>query len=164
MRVFARLREAVPLRRAFAIPPRAALARPLPKCYAASNPEAKTTAMRQLVSSRSLHTTSSLFKRQKAEEHTPTSFQDLDVLGNTPVPSTSVDVCMTDGFGLNSGITIGDGDGALLVDGEAFTWRPWEITGQMRLLNARGQFDVPPEAFSVFDMLWPRPGKDYCLW
>ncbi|KAJ2968308.1 hypothetical protein NQ176_g9243 [Zarea fungicola] len=116
-----------------------------------------TATMRQLLSSRSLHTTSSLSKRQKAEEHTPTSFQDLDVLGNTPVPSTSVDVCMTDGFGLNSGITIGDGDGALLVDGEAFTWRPWEITGQMRLLNARGQFDVPTEAFSVFDMLWPRP-------
>lgn len=158
-----RLRETVPLQRAFATPSRAALSRPLPRCYAKSNTRAMTATMRQLLSSRSLHTTSSLSKRQKAEEHTPTSFQDLDVLGNTPVPSTSVDVCMTDGFGLNSGITIGDGDGALLVDGEAFTWRPWEITGQMRLLNARGQFDVPTEAFSVFDMLWPRPGKDYCL-
>lgn len=66
---------------------------------------------------------------------------------------------MYDGFGLNSGITITDGDGALLVDGEAFTWRPWAITGAMRLLNDKGQFDVPAEAFGVFDMLWPRPGK-----
>ncbi|XWW98080.1 hypothetical protein V2A60_006076 [Cordyceps javanica] len=111
----------------------------------------------ELFAARGLHSTAGLGKREKAQEHVPTSFQDLDVLGSTPVPSTSVDVCMYDGFGLNSGITITDGDGALLVDGEAFTWRPWEITGQMRLLNDKGQFDVPAEAFGVFDMLWPRP-------
>lgn len=81
------------------------------------------------------------------------------MLGNTPIPSTSVDVCMWDGFGLNSGHTISDGDGALLVDGEAFAWRPWALSGEMRVQNDKGQFDVPTEAFSVFDVLWPRPGK-----
>ncbi|OAA57206.1 DUF498 domain protein [Cordyceps fumosorosea ARSEF 2679] len=112
----------------------------------------------RLLSARALHTTPGLCKRQKTQEHVPTSFQDLDVLGSAPVPSTSVDVCMDDGFGLNSGITITDGDGALLVDGEAFAWRPWEaMDGRMRLLNDKGQFDVPAEAFDVFDMLWPRP-------
>lgn len=165
MRTFTRrLREALPLPRASAAPCAKTRSRPL----AASHPRTTTTALRQyqqlpLFAARSLHTTSSLDKQKKGQEHVPTSFQDLDVLGSTPVPSTSVDVCMYDGFGLNSGITITDGDGALLVDGEAFTWRPWAISGEMRLLNDKGQFDVPAEAFSVFDMLWPRPGKNMVL-
>ena len=65
---------------------------------------------------------------------------------------------MYDGFGLNSGITIGDGDGALLVSGEAFSWRPWEAVGEKRLLNKKGQFELPRKAFGVLDVLWPRPG------
>lgn len=65
---------------------------------------------------------------------------------------------MHDGFGLNSGITIEDGDGALLVSGEAFAWRPWEVTGEKKLVNAKGQFELPREAFGLFEMLWPRPG------
>lgn len=80
------------------------------------------------------------------------------MLGSVPVPSTSVDVCMHDGFGLNSGITIAGGDGALLVNGEAFAWRPWEVSGKMKLVNEKGQFEVPAEAFGLFDVLWPRPG------
>ena len=79
-------------------------------------------------------------------------------MGGTPPPSTSVDVCMSDGFGLNSGITITDGDGAMLVNGEAFAWRPWRITGKMELVNKKGQFELPQEAFSMLGMLWPRPG------
>lgn len=79
------------------------------------------------------------------------------MLGDIPVPSTSVDVCMYDGFGLNSGITIRGGDGALLVDGEAFAWRPWEAVGSLNLLNDNGQFELPQEAFGLFDLLWPRP-------
>ncbi|KAF5130468.1 NADH dehydrogenase [ubiquinone] 1 alpha subcomplex assembly factor 3 [Metarhizium anisopliae] len=74
-----------------------------------------------------------------------------------PAPSTSVDVCMYDGFGLNSGLTITGGNGALLVNGEAFAWRPWEATGSMELVNKKGQFDLPKEAFGIFDLLWPRP-------
>lgn len=160
MRAFSRrLREALPSPRAAAAP----CARTVSNTLAASRPRTTTaTTLRNqqpLFAARSLHTTSRLDKQKKEQEHTPASFKDLDVLGNTPVPSTSVDVCMYDGFGLNSGITITDGDGALLVDGEAFTWRPWAITGAMRLLNDKGQFDVPAEAFGVFDMLWPRPGK-----
>lgn len=94
-----------------------------------------------------------------------TSFSELDVLGSVPVPSTSVDVCMHDGFGLNSGITI-RGDGALLVNGEAFAWRPWEASGRKRLVNDKGQFELPEEAFGLFDVLWPRPGMSFsmCPW
>jgi hypothetical protein len=65
---------------------------------------------------------------------------------------------MHDGFGLNSGITIGGGDGALLVSGEAFAWRPWEVSGKLKLVNEKGQFELPREAFGLFDVLWPRPG------
>lgn len=65
---------------------------------------------------------------------------------------------MHDGFGLNSGITIEGGDGALLVSGEAFAWRPWEVIGEKRLVNDKGQFELPREAFGLFEMLWPRPG------
>lgn len=79
------------------------------------------------------------------------------MLGSVPVPSTSVDVCMYDGFGLNSGITIAGGDGALLVNGEAFAWRPWEVSGEKKLVNEKGQFEVPAEAFGLLDVLWPRP-------
>lgn len=81
------------------------------------------------------------------------------MLGQIAVPSTSVDVCMSDGFALNSGITITGGDGALLVNGEAFAWRPWEIKGEKRMLNSKGQLDIPAEALSVFNILWPRPGE-----
>lgn len=64
---------------------------------------------------------------------------------------------MYDGFGLNSGITITGGDGALLVNGEAFRWKPWEARGSLELVNKKGQFDLPLEAFGLFDFLWPRP-------
>lgn len=109
------------------------------------------------------HTSSSLAKSRSRSDGPPdspppTSFNELDVLGSVPVPSTSVDVCMHDGFGLNSGITIEGGDGALLVSGEAFAWRPWEVIGEKRLVNDKGQFELPREAFGLFEMLWPRPG------
>ncbi|PFH63290.1 hypothetical protein XA68_14942 [Ophiocordyceps unilateralis] len=90
-------------------------------------------------------------------EPPPTDFKTLDILNNTPTPSTSVDVCMYDGFGLNSGVTISGGDGALLVNGEAFVWRPWQAKGAMKLVNEKGQFDLPDSAFGLFEVLWPRP-------
>jgi NADH dehydrogenase [ubiquinone] 1 alpha subcomplex assembly factor 3 len=93
----------------------------------------------------------------KSEQPT-TSFADLDVLGGVPPPSTSVDVCMADGFGLNSGITISNGDGVLLLNAEAFTWRPWVAIGEKKLVNKKGQFHIPAETLSVIDLLWPRPG------
>ncbi|QPC71520.1 hypothetical protein HYE68_002272 [Fusarium pseudograminearum] len=95
--------------------------------------------------------------QQPPAQPPPTNFSDLDVLGNTPAPSTSVDVCMYDGFGLNSGLTITGGNGVLLIDGEVFHWRPWEAKGSMNLINKKGQFELPPSAFALFDLLWPRP-------
>lgn len=83
----------------------------------------------------------------------------MDMLGQTPAPSTSVDICSSDGFKLNSGVSIYDGNGVMLVDGEAFAWRPWGP--DMRLINAKGQWEVSEEAFAVLDLLWPRPGMPY---
>lgn len=86
------------------------------------------------------------------------------MLGNTEAPSTSIDACLSDGFHLDNGIKITDGDGVLLVAGEAFTWRPWEIVkgegngGQELLVNKKGQFEVEDEAWGVFGLVWPKPG------
>lgn len=102
-------------------------------------------------------------QRDTPSEPPPTDFNEMDMLRGMPAPSTSVDVCMYDGFGLNSGITITNGDGALLVHGEAFRWRPWEARGSLVLTNKKGQFDIPFEAFGLFDLLWPRPGKLYIM-
>ncbi|KAI5457746.1 NADH dehydrogenase 1 alpha subcomplex assembly factor 3 [Mariannaea sp. PMI_226] len=104
------------------------------------------------------HTVSSRRKGQEPpSQPPPTDFGELDVLANTPIPSTSVDVCMYDGFGLNSGVTITDGNGVMLIDGEVFHWRPWEAKGSMVLANKKGQLELPAQAFAVFDLLWPRP-------
>ncbi|KAF4497836.1 nadh dehydrogenase [Fusarium agapanthi] len=109
-------------------------------------------------SRRLFHTLPSRRKdQQPPAQPPPTNFAELDVLGNTPAPSTSVDVCMYDGFGLNSGITVTGGNGVLLIDGEVFNWRPWEAKGSMNLVNKKGQFELPPKAFALFDLLWPRP-------
>lgn len=77
------------------------------------------------------------------------------------MPSTAVEVCHHDGFGLNSGVRIENGDGALLVGGEAFSWRPWSVDekGGKRLVNEKGQWEVGEEAWGVLGALWPRPGK-----
>ncbi|KAL0931341.1 DUF498 domain-containing protein [Colletotrichum truncatum] len=104
------------------------------------------------------HTISPRLRKEDSKEYQGgTDFSELDVLGGVPKPSTSIDVCMSDGFSLNSGVKILDGNAALLVGGEAFEWRPWEAKGSMNLINAKGQFEVPPEAFGVLDLLWPRP-------
>ena len=92
----------------------------------------------------------------------------MDVLGNTDAPSTSIDACLSDGFHLDNGIKIAGGDGVLLVAGEAFTWRPWEVAkeggggqkkGQGLLVNKKGQFEVEDEAWGVFGLVWPKPGE-----
>jgi NADH dehydrogenase [ubiquinone] 1 alpha subcomplex assembly factor 3 len=89
----------------------------------------------------------------RSTEDTQTDFGSLNVLGNTPAPSTSIDACLWDGFHLDSGVKITGGSGVLLVAGEAFSWRPWEAgQGDVRLVNEKGQFDVEDEA-------WPKPGK-----
>lgn len=61
----------------------------------------------------------------QSKEDTVTDFGALNVLGAAPAPTTSVDVCISDGFMLDSGLRIEDGDGLLLIGSEAFVWRPW---------------------------------------
>lgn len=85
-----------------------------------------------------------------------TDFSRMDILGQAPVPSTSVDICSSDGFKLDSGVSIYHGQGVILAGGEAFEWAPWGE--DMRLVNAKGQWEVKKEAFGLLDLLWPRPG------
>jgi NADH dehydrogenase [ubiquinone] 1 alpha subcomplex assembly factor 3 len=93
-------------------------------------------------------------------EDTQTDFGSLNVLGNTPAPSTSIDACLWDGFHLDSGVKITGGSGVLLVAGEAFSWRPWEAgKGDMKLVNEKGQFDLEDEAWGLLSLVWPKPGS-----
>lgn len=111
------------------------------------------------------HGTSRQLGDGDGERAPATDFDKLDVLGNVPVPSNSVDICMGRGFQFNSGAKIADGSGAIVVGGEAFTWRPWVARGgEKRLLNQKGQWEVPNETLGLFELLWPRPGMcdPYC--
>ncbi|KAJ4392054.1 hypothetical protein N0V93_005675 [Gnomoniopsis smithogilvyi] len=108
----------------------------------------------------SFHTTARRPRRAHNNEEIPdaaptTDFSRMDMLGQTPAPSTSVDICSSDGFKLNSGVSIYEGKGVLLVGGEAFEWQPWG--NDMRLVNAKGQWEVPEGAWALLDLLWPRP-------
>jgi hypothetical protein len=101
-----------------------------------------------------------------SEENTQTDFAALDVLGSIPGPATAVDACLDDGFHLDNGVKITDGDGILLVGGEAFAWRPWHssMTGgaadaaRKQMVNEKGQFEVPEEVWGLLSVVWPRPG------
>ena len=101
-----------------------------------------------------------------SKEDTQTDFNAMDMLSNTPAPSSAVDACMDDGFALNSGLKV-TGSGVLLVGGEAFKWRPWvrdagdnhkaaQNTGG-KLRNAKGQFAVDKHVWGVLDLVWPKP-------
>ena len=134
---------------------------------------------------RQLHNTSRILTRPpksrdrgpKSTEDTQTDFGALDVLGNTPAPTTGIDACAPDGFALNNGLKL-SGSGVLLVGGEAFRWRPWiregrkegtvgeggvgnegEGGGTGRLKNPKGQWEVQKEAWGVLDLVWPKPGS-----
>jgi NADH dehydrogenase [ubiquinone] 1 alpha subcomplex assembly factor 3 len=92
-------------------------------------------------------------------EDTQTDFSTLDILGSSPPPTTAVDACLSDGFHLGNGLKIGGGSGCLLVGGEAFEWRPWEGgSGQRRLVNGKGQWDVAREVWALLELVWPKPG------
>lgn len=101
----------------------------------------------------------------------------MNVLGNTPAPTTAVDTCMDDGFALDSGLKI-SGAGVLLLGGEAFKWRPWARVNRKegtigqggtgdddkgvaspggKLLNSKGQLEVDNKAWGVLDLVWPKP-------
>ena len=83
----------------------------------------------------------------------------LNILSGIPSPTTAIDSCMDDGFQLDNGLRIENGDGVILVGGEAFSWRPWEI-GNGQLVNDKGQFEVDDLlAWGVFNIVFPRPGE-----
>ncbi|KAK3069283.1 hypothetical protein LTR53_012499 [Teratosphaeriaceae sp. CCFEE 6253] len=96
-----------------------------------------------------------------SKEDTQTDFGAMDMLSNTPAPTSAVDMCMDDGFALNSGLRV-TGAGVLLVGGEAFKWRPWLREGAKdgtagKILNKKGQFDVDRQAWGLLDLAWPKP-------
>jgi len=127
-----------------------------------------------------LHTSSPLLRRAATVGHNnepvpdqppTTDFDRMDVLGSAPAPATAVTMCLDDGFALDSGVRITGGNGALLVGGEAFAWRPWDLEqgnggirgrGKKRLVNEKGQWDVGSEAFGLLGLVWPRPGEFFC--
>lgn len=101
----------------------------------------------------------------------------MNILANTPPPTTGIDSCLDDGFALNSGLKV-TGSGVLLCGGEAFKWRPWIRAGRKegtigagavgdddkgvrseggKLLNAKGQWDVEAQAWGVLALAWPKP-------
>ncbi|KAF2404358.1 hypothetical protein EJ06DRAFT_469453 [Trichodelitschia bisporula] len=93
-----------------------------------------------------------------SSEDTQTDFGKLNVLGDVPVPATSIDACLEDGFDLSNGARVA-GAGVLLVGGEAFRWRPWveESGGRRGLLNEKGAWEVDRRAWGVLGGLWPKP-------
>ena len=109
-----------------------------------------------------------------------TDIRSLDVFADVSAPTTAIDACVFDGFHFNNGLKITGGDGCLLVDGEVFTWRPWEAAGGNPkgkgmgvMVNEKGQWEIGLEAFGVLNLVWPRPGKIHyftlafltdCLW
>ncbi|KAF2720670.1 hypothetical protein K431DRAFT_285580 [Polychaeton citri CBS 116435] len=135
---------------------------------------------------RCIHSTSSLAlppaprstdRGPPSKEDTQTDFGAMDVLNNTPPPTTAVDMCMADGFALNSGLRV-TGAGVMLVAGEVFKWRPWIKEGRKegtigagatgddikglassggKLQNPRGQWEVDRHAWGILDLMWPKP-------
>ncbi|RDW94775.1 hypothetical protein BP5796_00538 [Coleophoma crateriformis] len=93
-----------------------------------------------------------------SSETTQTSFESMDVLGNTPAPGTAIDACLWDGFHLDNGYKVHGGSGALLVSGEVFEWKPWECNPDpKRMVNTKGQWEVGDEAWGLFKVVWPKP-------
>lgn len=115
----------------------------------------------------------------EATERTETDISSLNVLGNIPAPTTAIDACLDSGFQFNNGVNVTNGDGVLLVNGEAFSWRPWlgasgygagagaEVEDKKALMkkmvNAKGQFEVDEAVWGLLGLVWPRPGKFYVL-
>lgn len=107
------------------------------------------------------------------DNETRADLASFDVLRNTAAPATAIDACTPQGFALDNGARI-SGSGILLVGGEVFRWRPWlreqrkegtvgedEMTG--RLLNKKGQWEVPDSAWGVLELIYPKPGMRFLL-
>lgn len=141
---------------------------PHPASYNYTSASATTTATRRPPTN---YAPRSHDRGPKSKEDTQTDFGAMDVFANTPPPATAIDACLPGGFHLSNGVKITEGAGVLLVGGEAFGWRPWDersgseqdkaIPGQgagvAALVNAKGQFDVPPSAWGLLELVWPKP-------
>ncbi|KAL8996485.1 MAG: hypothetical protein Q9188_006559 [Gyalolechia gomerana] len=99
-----------------------------------------------------------------SDEDTQTDFSVMNVLGNTPAPTTSIDACLSHGFHLDNGVKIGGGSGCLLIAGEAFGWKPWEADGgprdkqgRRKIQNNEGQWEVGQKAWGLLEVVWPKP-------
>lgn len=92
----------------------------------------------------------------------PADLEAMDVLGNTPVPASSITACLEDGFAFQNGLRVDGGDGVLIVGGEVVRWRPWLAAGGekgMRFVNGKGQWVVPEGVLGVLGVVWPRAGE-----
>jgi hypothetical protein len=127
----------------------------------------RSIAVLPAASRRAFHAAPTLLRsrsQNNSKEHRPADLASLDVLASAPVPSTNIDATLPRGFMFNSGLSILDGAGALLVGGEAFEWKPWLLNGpeddpkNLRIVNSKGQIELPAEAFSLLSLVWPRPG------
>ncbi|KAG0159119.1 hypothetical protein PDIDSM_6639 [Penicillium digitatum] len=111
------------------------------------------------------HKPASRDRGPESKEDTQTNFDSLNVLGNIPAPSTAIDACLDSGFHLNNGVKLTNGDGLLLVGGEAFAWRPWEaiegaesdLVAKDAMLNSKGQFELDESVWGLLNLVWPKP-------
>lgn len=119
-----------------------------------------------MVSRAHAHKPTSRDRGPESQEDTQTDFNALNVLGNIPAPTTAIDACLDSGFHLNNGVKVSNGDGVLLVGGEAFAWRPWKAVegaendnaARDSMLNAKGQFELDESVWGLLDLVWPKPG------
>ena len=103
-------------------------------------------------------------REPEGSENRQADLNALNVLGDIPAPTTAVDATLDDGFHLDNGVKIRNGDGALLVGGEAFAWRPWlkrPSGSKAEMINKKGQFEVDEEVWGLLGLVWPRPGELY---
>lgn len=142
-------------------PVRNAISSPQQQNEALSSPQRRASNRAFTASARQLKTKRAHNNEEVPDNPPTTDFSRMDMLSQAPAPSTSIDICSSDGFKLNSGVSIYDGKGVVLLGGEAFEWQPWGP--DLRLVNAKGQWEVPEGAFGMFDLVWPRPGMS-CLY
>lgn len=86
----------------------------------------------------------------------------MDVFGGIATPATSVDACVPDGFHLDNGVKTEGGSGIILVGGEAFSWRPWELGSQGKTIGSlldtrKGIITFPKETLGLLELLHPKP-------
>ncbi|KAI5851440.1 hypothetical protein DFP73DRAFT_537165 [Morchella snyderi] len=83
------------------------------------------------------------------------TFSTLDVLGSIPAPPSAVDAAYADGFLLNNGTRINDG--VMLLNSEAFVWKPIAQGGPEESKAKKGVLELTEEAWGLLDVVYPKP-------